>query len=196
MNLRHAPFDAYVYPVSLVAVSVIGLLSIIDLAVDVREGAPIAHVALESAVILAVLAGTLFLVRHLTRRVGKARDAAEVLAQRLASSDRDRVRWRRAAQGLLQGLGVVMEQQFEAWNLTPAEKEIALFLLKGLSHKEIAVIRGISEATARQQARSVYRKSGLSGRRDLAAFFLEDIALPLQSARPVHGTIAARDAEL
>lgn len=89
-----------------------------------------------------------------------------------------------------------MEQQFEAWNLTPAEKEIALFLLKGLSHKEIAVIRGISEATARQHARSVYRKSGLSGRRHLAAFFLEDIALPLQSARPVHGTIAARDAEL
>jgi len=82
------------------------------------------------------------------------------LAQRLAASDRDRVRWHREAQGLLQGLGFVMEQQLETWHPTPAEKEIALFLIKGLSHKEIAKIRGSREATARQQARSVYRKAG------------------------------------
>ena len=31
---------------------------------------------------------------------------------------------------------------------------------------------------ARQQARSVYRKGGLSGRHDLAAFFLEDLLAP------------------
>jgi DNA-binding CsgD family transcriptional regulator len=39
-------------------------------------------------------------------------------------------------------------------------------------------MRGISEATARQQARAVYRKAGVGGRNDLAAFFLEDLALP------------------
>ncbi len=39
-------------------------------------------------------------------------------------------------------------------------------------------LRGISEATTRQQARAVYRKAGVAGRNDLAAFFLEDLALP------------------
>jgi DNA-binding NarL/FixJ family response regulator len=53
-----------------------------------------------------------------------------------------------------------------------------LLLLKGLSHKEVAKVRSVSEATARQQARAVYKKGGLSGRHDLAAFFLEDLMLP------------------
>ncbi len=39
--------------------------------------------------------------------------------------------------------------------------------------------RDVTEATARQQARSVYRKAGLTGRHDLAAFFLEDLLLPI-----------------
>lgn len=194
MNLRHTAFEPYLYPVSLAAVSIIAVLSIIDLGVDIGEGASLARVVAESAVIVAALTGTVMLVRHLICRVGRARGAAETLAQRLAASDRDRLRWRRAAQGLLQGLGVIIEQQFETWHLTPAEKEIALFLLKGLSHKEIAKIRGISEATARQQARSVYRKAGLCGRRDLAAFFLEDIALPWQSTTPAHRTMTGRPA--
>ena len=52
-------------------------------------------------------------------------------------------------------------------------------LLKGLSHKEIAVVRDTSERTVREQSRAVYRKSGLSGRSSFAAFFLEDLLLPL-----------------
>ena len=56
-----------------------------------------------------------------------------------------------------------------------------MLLLKGLSHKDIAEIRSVTEATARQQARAVYRKGGLSGRHDLAAFFLEDLMLPSQT---------------
>jgi DNA-binding NarL/FixJ family response regulator len=55
---------------------------------------------------------------------------------------------------------------------------VASLLLKGLSHKEIAEVRRVSEATARQQARAVYKKAGLSGRNELAAFFLEDLLLP------------------
>jgi len=58
---------------------------------------------------------------------------------------------------------------------------VALMLLKGLSHKEIAAQRGTSEGTVRQQALSIYRKTGLSGRSTLAAFFLEGLALPRRS---------------
>lgn len=66
--------------------------------------------------------------------------------------------------------------------LSPAERQIALLLLKGLSHKEIAQIRLVSETTVRQQARSLYRKAGLSGRNDLAAFFLEDLLGPREAS--------------
>jgi DNA-binding CsgD family transcriptional regulator len=79
----------------------------------------------------------------------------------------------------MKGLAVSLDQQFNRWALSPAEKETALLLLKGLSHKEIAKVRSVGDTTARQQARAVYKKAGLSGRYDLAAFFLEDLMLPL-----------------
>lgn len=64
---------------------------------------------------------------------------------------------------------------------TPAEKDIALLLLEGLSRKEIAGLRATSETTVRQQSRAIYEKAGLGGRADLAAFFLEDL---LSGTRP------------
>ena len=59
-----------------------------------------------------------------------------------------------------------------------AEEEVGLLLLKGLSMKEIADLRGTSERTAREQAGAVYAKAGLSGRAELSAFFLEDLLPP------------------
>jgi DNA-binding NarL/FixJ family response regulator len=44
-----------------------------------------------------------------------------------------------------------------------------------LAGSEIAEVRGVGETTVRQQARALYRKAGLGGRADLAAFFLEDL---------------------
>ena len=57
-----------------------------------------------------------------------------------------------------------------------------MFLLKGYSHKQIAALTERSERTVRQHAVSVYRKSGLGGRAELSAFFLEDLLLPADSA--------------
>ena len=48
-------------------------------------------------------------------------------------------------------------------------------MLKGASLREIAGLRRTSEATIRQQAQNVYRKSGLNSRAELAAYFLEDL---------------------
>lgn len=76
---------------------------------------------------------------------------------------------------ILKGFGECIDVQLGKWKLTHAEKEIALLLLKGLSHNEIAEIRNTSERTVRQQSLNVYAKSGVKGRSDLAAFFLEDI---------------------
>jgi DNA-binding NarL/FixJ family response regulator len=50
--------------------------------------------------------------------------------------------------------------------------------MKGHGHKQIAAASGRSERTVRQHAVAVYQKSGLQGRAELAAFFLEDLMVP------------------
>ena len=87
-------------------------------------------------------------------------------------------RWRAEARTYIEGLGAAIDAQFNRWNLTEAEREIALLLLKGLSLKEIATLRATGEQTVRTQARSLYSKAGLPGRAALSAFFLEDLLAP------------------
>lgn len=89
-------------------------------------------------------------------------------------------RWRTESRTLLNGLGEAIDAQFSRWNLTEAEREVALLLLKGLSHKEVAAVRAVSERTVREQSRALYAKSGLSGRAALSAFFLEDLLAPIE----------------
>ena len=100
----------------------------------------------------------------------------------LQASQEEADRWRGEAAQALQGLGRALDLQFERWNLSLAEREVALLLLKGFSTRDIAELRSTSERTVRQQAQDVYRKAGLSGRAELSAFFLEDLLLP-----PSHG---------
>lgn len=88
--------------------------------------------------------------------------------------------WRSEARSHLDGLGRAINEQFSRWNLTEAEREVALLLLKGLSIKEIASVRATSERTIREQARSIYTKAGLTGRAALSAFFLEDLLAPIE----------------
>ena len=89
-------------------------------------------------------------------------------------------RWRTESRTLLNGLGEAIDGQFTRWNLTDAEREVALLLLKGLSTKEIAAVRAGSERTAREHARAIYAKAGLTGRAALSAFFLEDLLAPIE----------------
>ncbi|MBL1140981.1 MAG: DNA-binding response regulator [Proteobacteria bacterium] len=69
----------------------------------------------------------------------------------------------------------VITQQFSDWNLTSSEIEIGWLLLKGLSLKEIAIIRNTQEKTVRQQASAIYKKSAIEGRHAFSAWFIEDI---------------------
>lgn len=71
-----------------------------------------------------------------------------------------------------------IEQEFCRWQLSCAERDVAMLMLKGLRLKEIASLRNTSERTVRQQALTIYKKAGLDGRSDLAAHFLEDFIGP------------------
>lgn len=114
----------------------------------------------------------------LYRRWSLARTSLQRVRSALTQRSGELEEWRGRAQRLLQGLGEEIDRQLCAWQLTPAERETALLLLKGFSHKEIASLTQKSERTVRQQAVAVYRKSGLGGRAELSAFFLDDLLLP------------------
>jgi len=154
---------------------ILTILSGLDLVEDSGEGAsPV--MLLEDVINFAITAALLayiWLFQPLTSWRQKQRLSAETARQR---ADLDQLF--QVARKQLEGLAVFINAQFDNWELTPAEKEVALLLLKGFSMREIAELRGISERTARQQATTVYGKSGQSGRAALSAYFLEDLLLP------------------
>jgi DNA-binding CsgD family transcriptional regulator len=152
--------------------ALIAALIVWDLAIDYGEGADWRHVAVELLILIFATTGVALLWRRFDRARTDLADAREQSEQ-----------WRKQNREIIQGLGSAIEVQFNLWGLTQAESDVGLMLLKGLSHKEIAALRETSERTIREQARAVYRKSGLSGRSSLSAFFLEDLLLPLTVAK-------------
>ncbi len=130
--------------------------------------------ALSTALIVASAVG----VTLLSGRFQAEREEKATLTRDLQMAKAEGEAWRQRAQGYLAGLGQEIERQFEDWQLTGAEREVALLMLKGFSHREIATLRGTTEATVRHQARSSYGKSGLPGRSAFCAYFLEDLLPP------------------
>ena len=96
----------------------------------------------------------------------------------LETARREGQHWRSKVQSKLNGIKVEMEAQFRQWGMTAAERDVGLLILKGLNHKEIAALRGTSEATVRQQAQSIYQKAELPGKTAFSAYFLEDLFAP------------------
>lgn len=157
----------------------ISLFAALDITADVNEGAEMIHIVVELMVFILAIFSAFILSFRLLKEAKESRQLVEKLTLDLEKNTEQAIEWRNEAQTLLKGLGASINKQFERWKLTPSEKEIGLLLLKGLSHKEVAYMRNVSEATARQQARAVYKKAGLNGRHDLSAFFLEELALPV-----------------
>jgi DNA-binding CsgD family transcriptional regulator len=166
---------------SIILFIVIALLMAIDLTIEFVRGEPLALQTFELLIFTSALAG---IAIHWRQMMSERRRAQHLDKALLAAQDEarrwseDARRWNSEAQTLLQGLGAAIDRQFDRWGLSPAEREIALLQLKGLRHRDIAQLRQTSERTVRQQALAVYRKAGLNGRSDLAAFFLEDLLLP------------------
>lgn len=146
----------------------------VDLILDRPEQWISFHVIFESLMI----AGALLMATTLWLGWWRAERSLDEMRARLEARKAERDEWRESAQKALRGLGVAVNSQFDAWGLTPAEREVALLLLKGYSHKHVASATGRSERTARQHAAAVYQKAGLGSRAELAAYFLEDLLLP------------------
>jgi len=94
-----------------------------------------------------------------------------LLAQSQLRLGRAEAQVKRASSAFMQ----VLEQHFVQWGLTPAERDVAFFVLKGFSTSEIAAFRKTSEGTVKAQTNAIYRKAGVNGRGQLMSIFIDDL---------------------
>lgn len=100
-----------------------------------------------------------------------------------ALQDRNRAEERlRRASGAFADL---LQERFAEWGLTPSEKDVALFAIKGMSTAEIAAMRSTSEGTVKAQTNAIYRKAGVTGRSQLLSLFIEDLMRDDGAIRPM-----------
>lgn len=161
--------------VAMVLYGVIFTLIAIDIVGDYGDGIEWSHITIELLVLVMAVVGLGLFWQHYDEGT---QSALKMLQTDLEFAKNEATLWRNESRELIAGLAVEIQKQFSRWQLTHAEAEVGMLLLKGLSHQEIANIRMSSERTVREQARSLYRKAGISGRSSLSAFFLEDLLLP------------------
>lgn len=149
-----------------------------DVIEEIMQGEPLQEM-IDDVIVL--LLGIL-VVWQISRDLLNQKKSMDSLEQQLQSAKGQLARQDKDSTQLASQYRQVMQRQFERWKLTPSEEDVSLCLLKGLSFREIAAVRDTGERTVRQQAAAVYRKAGLSGRHELAAWFFEDMLIASENA--------------
>ena len=149
------------------------IFSVVDMWWEYSEGQSLQHLGFEFAVCMVAALWSLYLWSNWLKA-----DKLLILEKNsYLELNAEYQSWREKNKKTLEDMHTVIITQFTSWELTPAEKDVALLLLKGLSFKDIAELRGSAEKTIRQHALRIYQKSGLPGRTELFAFFFEDLFL-------------------
>lgn len=81
---------------------------------------------------------------------------------------------------LRQDFDDLVQNKFEHWQLTQAEADVTLLVLRGLTTEQIAELRGVAKGTVKVQAHNAMQKAGVGSRVELMSIFLEefmDVAL-------------------
>lgn len=151
---------------------VFALLTLFDVLEDLYHGASIFHVAFEIIIVLLTLAVSALFIRTFIKY--RNRDLASIRFE-LDKTKAAAMVLEGQTQKLKEGVSKTISEQLLVWKLTDAEQDVAFLLIKGLSLREISELRHSTERTIRQQSSSIYKKSGLSGRAELSAFFIEDL---------------------
>jgi DNA-binding CsgD family transcriptional regulator len=148
-----------IFFVSDIVSSVVGLRST-PISWEMREAM---EIGASVGLVLGVVVGGLMLFRAL-----KERHRAEEQLRRASGAFAD-----------------LLEERFQEWGLTPSERDVALFAIKGMSTAEIAQLRSTSEGTVKAQTNAIYRKAGVTGRPQLLSLFIEDLMRDDGAIRPM-----------
>lgn len=68
----------------------------------------------------------------------------------------------------------IIQERFERWRLTPAQRDVALLTLRGLRLSEIAQLRGSAEGTVKAHLSAVFRAADVRTRSELVGLFMEE----------------------
>lgn len=130
-----------------------------DVIADLNEGGHLddVHLTFEAIAALALIGGVIYLMYEL-------RD----LLNRMEAMDVGL----RAARGEMKNL---IDVFFDQWQLTSSEREVALFVLKGIDNETIAKMRGTASSTVRAQCTKIYQKADVDGRAQLLSVFMEEL---------------------
>lgn len=150
--------------------TIIMILNFIDVITDIGLGVPLWHIIEESVIVLLSGMGAAYLIYENFQRSNRLAHLAENLSKSNQHLENITEKMKLARKQYSE----VIHQQFDDWQMTKGEQQVGLLLLKGLSFKEIAVVRNTKEKTVRQQASTIYKKSDLEGRHEFSAWFLED----------------------
>ena len=156
--------------------AIIGILLIViasnafDLFIDFTTNESKWHIIEESIVISLALALIAYLIINLKQHSLNVEQLRQELKTTEHSLEQSNTRIHNARKEYSQ----VIHQQFDDWQLSQSQQQIALLLLKGLSFIEIAAIRETKEKTVRQQASEIYKKADVAGRHAFSAWFFED----------------------
>lgn len=155
----------------IVALALITLANIFDIASDLSESVTAVHLMEEALAMLFSLSLMVYLIIQVRKQSEELDGLKRQIEQSQELLDKQSSELKNARTEYSQ----LIKQQFEEWQFTRSETETAYLLLKGLSFKEIAEVRDIKEKTVRQQASNLYAKAGLPGRHALAAWFFEEL---------------------
>ncbi len=120
-----------------------------------EDAFPSYHFFIELLVFIAVSAALLIGISDLVRlrsRLSREEQRNDMFSRALAQS---------------------IDLQMDEWKMTPSEKEVAWFIIKGYRFSEIAHARGVKATTSRLQATSIYAKAGVSGRSEFVAEIIQ-----------------------
>src|SRR5690606_30595170 len=146
------------------------LLHLVALVVDISMGVALWHILFEGAIVVVSAIMATYLIIEMRRRTRTLKKLSRQLKDAKYEQAQVTEQFKIARTDYFKAI----ENQFNDWQLSRSEQEVALLILKGLSIPEIAVVRSTKEKTARHQASAIYRKAQIDGRHALSAWFMED----------------------
>jgi DNA-binding CsgD family transcriptional regulator len=151
--------------------SLLSILTFVDIFNDIDEGIPLKHWLHECFL---VAGAVIIIIYKMALAVARIKTIDKISSQlNIVQGEVDY--YKNKVSCIKTDFFSVIQEQFKLWNLTKSESDVALFIIKGMSMKEIAEIRGSNESTVKQQANSIYKKSHLEGRKHLTAYFLDEL---------------------
>ena len=71
----------------------------------------------------------------------------------------------------------MLNLQFDRWELSNAERDVAMLTVKGLSVAEIAELRKTSQGTIKSQNNAIYRKADVKSRTQLVGALIDELLI-------------------